>query len=326
MNRRILCVVAVLLVGVVGLGPSVSGVMGRFVEVQVEAFVPWGILALGTWRPLDPALVTVDVGTLGEDAALAAAVALCDSKGADPSACALLSSLRYRLARTFRVEPLLGRAYRVRLTNLTDVPLGVVLSVDGLNSLGSAEIIGTAEDRKWILRPGETVRIAGWQVTGKEALAFRFGTPSQSHSSLAETRGEIVVSVYLPDPATAAGTRGTAAGEIIVQPTVLIPFRSATVLPVEEFRFDYGRARVALGLLCEETNGAGIRISGVVLGTTAELRGLREGDVITYADGRPVRTCADLQSLLSGKSPGDRIVLKVHRADRVFLLTLEIEE
>ena len=33
-----------------------------------------------------------------------------------------------------------------------------------------------------------------------------------------------------------------------------------------------------------------------------------------------------LLTVLDSKSPGDRIVLKVHRPDRVFLVTVELEE
>jgi len=327
MSRRVVCRIGWLIVVVALCGPAVGTVTGRFVEVGIEAFVPWGVLSLGSWRPLDEGLLAVDVESLGADAAaLTQAATRCAAGGVNPAACALLESLRYRLVRVFRVEPLLGRAYRVRLTNLTEVPLGVVLAVDGLNALGSGEVTGTVEDRKWVLRPGETVRISGWQVSGDEALAFRFAVPSGSHAARSDARGEIGVFVYLPDPASTEGARGTAAGEIIRQPTVVVPFRSATDTPAEVLRFDYGRARISLGLLCEEAGGTGIRISDIVVGTTAELRGLREGDIVTYADGRPIRTCADLRALLSRKSPGDRIVLKVHRAERAFLLTLEIEE
>jgi S1-C subfamily serine protease len=48
--------------------------------------------------------------------------------------------------------------------------------------------------------------------------------------------------------------------------------------------------------------------------------------VITYINAVPVNTCAELAAYLATRKPGDRVVVKVHREDRDFLLTLEIEE
>jgi S1-C subfamily serine protease len=83
---------------------------------------------------------------------------------------------------------------------------------------------------------------------------------------------------------------------------------------------------VSLGILCGETGGVGVRITRVVEGTIAELRGLQAGDVITHVNTIAVNTCAEFAAVLATKNPGDRVVLKLHRADRYFLLTLEIEE
>ena len=195
-----------------------------------------------------------------------------------------------------------------------------------MNTNGNAPIVGDASDRKWILRPSQTVTISGWQITAEEALQFEFTTPSQSHSSLEALRGTIALDVYLTNPFDDGSRRGTEAGQMIDQPTVVIPFVSATTYPVETMTFDYSRDRVILGIQCEETDGAGIRIAGVVEGTAAQQAGLRSGDVITYANAIPINSCADMQTLLDSKSPGDRIVLKVHRPDRVFLVTVELEE
>jgi len=48
--------------------------------------------------------------------------------------------------------------------------------------------------------------------------------------------------------------------------------------------------------------------------------------VITYINAVPIRSCQELESYLATKAPGDRVVLKVHREDRAFLLTLELQE
>jgi hypothetical protein len=301
---------------------------GHYVDVGIEAFHSFGFLGLGVWSPLEPKLVTVRVDPLsaGDAARLDEIRAACGRGDGDPAMCAILSDLRYGLVRSYGITPNLDDAYRVVLTNRTASLLGIVLEIDGLNTNGSAPVVGTAEDKKWILLPGQTVRVSGWQVSVDEALAFRFATPSHSHSPLAERRGAIRVHVYLPSPTSEGLARGTEAAEVIGQPTVRIPFRSATESPSERIDFSYARSEVSLGFLCEETSGAGIRISDVVAGTIAELKGLKAGDVVTYINAVPINSCADLTGFLASKTPGDRVVLKVHREGRAFLLTLELEE
>ncbi len=311
-----------------GVGLSVGAVSGTYVDVEIEAFTSWGFLGLGSWNALEPRVVAIRIDPLAEEdeASVERILTACGRGQGEASACSQLEEVGYTVRRSYGLTPDLDAAYRVVLTNKTETRLGIVLEIDGLNTNGSADVVGTDDDKKWVLRPRQTVRISGWQVSTDEALAFRFATPSHSHSSVAELRGAIQVHVYLLDPTAEGYIRGTEAAEVIDQPTVRIPFASATGHPIELIAFNYARGEVGLGFLCEETDGAGIRISNVVEGTIAELRGLRQGDVVSYINAVPINSCADLVSFLSTKRPGDRVVLKVHRADRVFLLTLELEE
>lgn len=326
--RRIL---PALLAGCLSFTVALSAATGQFVAVEIEAFESWGILHWGTWSPLEEELVTTRVLQMSaqDDEAVANILDACTSSDMGASerrSCNALERLFYVRKAEYDLTPLLGRPYRIQLRNLTAGYVGVVLAVDGLNTNGNAPIAGDASDRKWILRPFQTVAISGWQVTSEEALQFEFATPSQSHSTLEPLRGSIQLAAYLANPFGDDDRKGTEAGEMIDQPTVVIPFVSATVSPVETLTFDYSRDRVVLGIQCEETQGAGIRIAAVVQGTAAEQAGLRAGDIITYANAIPINTCSDMQELLESKSPGDRIVLKVHRPDRVFLVTVELEE
>ena len=330
MNRTIrsLWLVLVLMVAAASLAAVAAPVSSRYVDVEVEVFRSWGLFGLGTWEALDARFLSMDIARLeaGDQTQLQEIVAGCEGgTWTGFGSCSALSAVHYVFARHYEVEPVLGALYRVTLTNRTTGLLGIVLAIDGLNTNGSAEVTGTAKDKKWILLPRQTVRITGWQVSSDEALQFRFATPSQAHSALDALRGSIRVYVYLPDPRGDAA-KGTGAGAVVDQPTVVVPFTSATSLPVDEVAFRYARTSVSLGILCEETDGTGIRISSVVAGTIAELRGLRVGDVVTYANGVPINTCADLASYLATRRPGDRVVLKVHRADTALLITLELEE
>ena len=320
--------ILVLLLACAVFGCAAHGASGEFIEVEIEVFRPWGVLNWGSWETLDARFITSRFAPIGtEDAeTLAELQSLCagSAREIDETACDLVAGLQHVSEQAYALTAELGKEYRVVLRNLTDVSMGVVLSVDGLNSNGNAPVLGNETDRKWILLPGQTARIAGWQISADEALQFRFATPSKTHSPLTEQHGGIVIYVYLPSPLGTAHVKGTEAGAIIDQPTVPLPFASATATPVETIAFDYSSDSIRLGILCTETDGPGIRIVGVVEGTIAALKGLRTGDVITYADARAIGSCQDLGDLLATKSPGDRIVVKVHRADRVFLLTLEL--
>jgi len=312
------------------LGCSICGAAasGTYVDVAIEAYRSWGFLGLGTWAELDAELVGVRIEDVsgGDAARVADLLSACDLGGADQAACDLLEGFEYWISRSYSIRPDLATTYRVVLTNRTESAIGVVLEIDGLNTNGSAVVVGTSEDKKWILLPRQTVRISGWQVSASEALAFRFAMPSQTHSPLTELRGVIRVHVYLADPTVEDLPKGTGAAQVIDQPTVTLPFQSATSAPAEVLGVSYARGEVGLGFLCENTPGTGVRVSSVVAGSVAELKGLRVGDVVTYINAVPLNTCGDLSAFLASKVPGDRVVLKVHREDRAFLLTLEIQD
>jgi hypothetical protein len=304
-----------------------AGMSSRYLDVGIEVFHSLGLLGMGWYEPLDVRFLAMDIENLsaGDAANLGRATEACGDASTAPSECAALGKLDYVFTRLYAAEPVLGAPYRVVLTNRTDTPLGVVLAIDGLNTNGGLAASGTVDDRKWILAARQTVRISGWQVSTNEALAFRFETPSHSQAEDAAERGTIRVDVYLPQ-AGAEGARGTGAGSVVAQPTVLVPFASVTELPVDVFDVNYARTSVSLGILCGETGGVGIRITRVVAGTIAELRGLQAGDVITHINAVTVNTCTEFSTYLATKKPGDRVVLKIHREERDFLLALEIEE
>ncbi len=307
---------------------SAAGMSGRYLDVGIEAFHSLGLFGMGWYEPFDVRFLAMNIGTLSADDAksLAGATSACDAASSGQAECAALEKLDYVFTRRYTAEPVLGAAYRVVLTNKTDASLGVVLAIDGLNTNGGLAASGTADDRKWILAARQTVRISGWQVSADEALAFRFETPSHSQAVDASQRGTIRVDAYLPSTTAPDASRGTGAGSVIEQPTVLVPFSSLTRSPVDVVDVNYARTSVSLGVLCGETGGIGVRITQVVAGTIAELRGLKAGDILTHINAVPVNTCKELSTYLATRKPGDRVVVKIHREERDLLLTLEIEE
>jgi hypothetical protein len=80
------------------------------------------------------------------------------------------------------VEAIEGREYGIRLTNHTSRRLAVALSVDGLNTI-DAERTPAREASKWILGPGQSVVLDGWQTASDSARRFFFTTEEESYGA-----------------------------------------------------------------------------------------------------------------------------------------------
>ena len=86
------------------------------------------------------------------------------------------------------VEALRGRSFTLRLHNPTFERVGVALSVDGLNVV-DAKRTTASQATKWILAPGETVEIPGWQVSGETSRRFFFTETARSYAKwIGDTR------------------------------------------------------------------------------------------------------------------------------------------
>jgi len=79
------------------------------------------------------------------------------------------------------VEALKGREFTIRLTNPTAGRVAVALSVDGRNVV-DARRTSDKDAAKWVLDPGQTVEIPGWQISGETARRFFFTETSRSYA------------------------------------------------------------------------------------------------------------------------------------------------
>ncbi len=79
------------------------------------------------------------------------------------------------------IEALKGRNFSLLLENGTSEHVAVALSVDGRNVI-DAKHTSAGEASKWILGPGQTAEIPGWQISGSVARQFYFTETQRSYA------------------------------------------------------------------------------------------------------------------------------------------------
>jgi len=84
------------------------------------------------------------------------------------------------------VEALRDRSFSLRLSNPTAERVAVALSVDGLNVVDAKRTTSFAAT-KWVLMPGQTLEVPGWQISGETARRFFF---TETRSSYAKWLGD----------------------------------------------------------------------------------------------------------------------------------------
>jgi hypothetical protein len=94
----------------------------------------------------------------------------------------------YEHAGRLYVEALRGRNFSLRVTNPTSERIAVALSVDGRNVI-DAQRTSAQGAAKWVLAPGQTIDIPGWQVSGETSRRFFFTETARSYAKwLGDTR------------------------------------------------------------------------------------------------------------------------------------------
>lgn len=88
------------------------------------------------------------------------------------------------------IEALKGREFTIRLSNPTSGRVAVALSVDGRNVV-DARRTSERQAAKWILNPGQTIDIPGWQVSGETARRFFFTETSRSYAKWLGDTGNV---------------------------------------------------------------------------------------------------------------------------------------
>lgn len=326
--RRGVFVALLLMFG--GLAWSTQAASGQYIAMSVE------VAQAGSWYTLSETFLGTNHALLNASEQSSYQHLLSSCMNVQGCVCAYTGALSTKPTRTFSIVPQIGKVYRVRLQNLTACRVGVVLGIDGMNTVDGQHVTGSSRDAKWILDGGRTYAIEGWQTTQQQALEFYFTLPSDSASPYSAEIGSINAYVFFEEPKqeiitldfSITGESATGAGQVIQQPTKSVEFTDATTYPAEIVTIRYSQSpssgRPSIGFTCQNTSGLGVMIIAVAQGKPAQQYGLQVGDIITQVDGQNITSCTDIANLLDGKSPGDYMIFKIHRNTGVFTISVRL--
>lgn len=322
-----------------GLAGSASAYYdGRYIDWTVEEYNGW------SWKPLNARFVDQNPGPR------------CDDPWARPDECGD-SYLKKQQApnyggeyadfREFRIQPTLGRKYRIKITNLTQCRIAVVVDVDGKNSVNSRNVSGTSDDAAWVLDRKGTVNVKGFQSGSTTAMEFYWTDREDAHSDRSDKLGAIKMYVYFEDGYCARETLendydshdggrslarekpgATGAGNEVYNPVQKVKFRSYSRYPLEKVSIDYDRSSghewnshdvrtncfTGIGVEGTASGYTGIYLNEVYMHGPAWNAGIRAGDKIVKVAGKNVNSIQTMKNITARMSPGDYVVIKyVHK-------------
>ncbi|HKV39956.1 MAG TPA: trypsin-like peptidase domain-containing protein [Blastocatellia bacterium] len=68
----------------------------------------------------------------------------------------------------------------------------------------------------------------------------------------------------------------------------------------------------------------GVVVTRAERGTPGALAGLRQSDLISLVDGKPVTSRSNLNRIISGKAPGQKLSIQIIRGGKTYTLTIEV--
>lgn len=232
--------------------------------------------------------------------------------------------------------------------------------VIGVDELTDLAVLRVSEDiRLPAVRMGnaQDVRVGDWAIVIGNPLGSRFAdtvTVGVVSALDRELEDQSIVKMLQTDAAINSGNSGggmfNTKGELIGIPSlkfsssgrkgtasiegIAMAIPMDVVQPVVNSLIQYGKVtRPKLGISVmtlrgseEPTEGmlpAGVYVSAVSAGGSADVAGIRPGDIIIRIDGERVMLHTDLTNRIAAKSPGDTMTLTVYRIEGLEELTLQ---
>lgn len=108
------------------------------------------------------------------------------------------------------VPAALGKTYRIRLTNKDQRAVAVGLYVDGLNTIGQKRT-APSKGLKWVLNPGQSAEVKGWQMGTEVAREFLFTPAAESLAARKNFTDDIglITAVFFREKTVEAATETT---------------------------------------------------------------------------------------------------------------------
>lgn len=239
-----------------------------------------------------------------------------------------------------------------------DVVLGTVLSSDGWILTKGSEIIGHAKVLVVLpaLRGGGTreveAKFTGYYEpydlamlkveTGGIALtAAQFADtsePSKTNRTAGIPRGGRGRGVAFPTgpipaatsaPAPPEGAIAVDVGELVVTPSPVGSYgkelnpKAYGVISVPRRQIPYSSGVMGVAL-ADAANAAGATVTEVFMKSGAEKAGIKVDDIITAVDGKNVTSRIELQTILRGKRPADKISISITRGGQSMTLAVQL--
>ncbi len=219
-----------------------------------------------------------------------------------------------------------------------------VLKVDGEDL--PAVTLGDSED----VQVGDEVVAIGNALALEGGLSITRGIVSGLHRTVNTDTGAVLLGMLQTDAAINPGNSGgplvDADGRVIgINTAIANPQSSNNVgfaIPISNARpiiddLRLGRPAAFLGVSTQSVTPAlarqmdlavtdGALVTRVTAGSAAAEAGIREGDVIVSLAGSPVTEASDVQALVRGQRPGDRVDVVVNRGGETRTLSATLTQ
>lgn len=138
------------------------------------------------------------------------------------------------------VEALENRRYKIRVRNLTNQQIGLVIAVDGQNIINLDRSELRKDEPMYLLKANQTQDFAGWRISGNKVKSFFFTEEQNSFAAswddysamgviavaVFESENNSVASASRPKRLGMRANPGTGMGEDIFSPARKVEFRS----------------------------------------------------------------------------------------------------